>query len=150
MHDTLLRLTLDRGMVAPEPKPVAPMLTTDAARRFAGYLPAGNKLLRERLAATRARLETEPDAHFSLELFLAENSDPARIERFLQRARDMVDLSDLYVIPIADGRKYRLRVTYGAFPDRDAANDAARRLPPKYRQTFRPEPRDFNELRSGL
>jgi hypothetical protein len=53
-------------------------------------------------------------------------------------------------IPIADGRKYRLRVTYGAFPDRDAANDAARRLPPKYRQAFRPEPRDFNELRTFI
>jgi MSHA biogenesis protein MshM len=150
VHDTLLRLTLDRGMVAPEPKPVAPMLTTDAAKRFAGYLPAGNKLLRERLAATRARLETEPDAHLSLELFLTDNSDPARTERFLQRARDLVDLSDLYVIPIADGRKYRLRITYGTFPDPASAEEAARRLPPKYRQAFRPEPRDFNELRSSL
>ena len=134
----------------PEPKPVVPMLSAEAAKRVAGYVPAGNPLLRERLAATRERLETEPDAHLSLELFLTENSDPARTERFLQRARDLVDLSDLYVIPIADGRKYRLRVTYGAFPDRDAANDAARRLPPKYRQAFQPEPRDFNELRNGL
>jgi septal ring-binding cell division protein DamX len=135
---------------APEPKPAAPMLSAEAAKRVAGYFPAGSPLLRERLAATRARLDTEPDAHLSLELFLTENSDPARAERFLQRARDLVDLAELYVIPIADGRKYRLRVTYGAFPDRDAANDAARRLPPKYRQAFQPEPRDFNELRNGL
>ena len=135
---------------APAPQRVAPMLSAEAARRVAGYAPAGNPLLRERLAATRARLETEPDAHLSLELFLTENSDPARTERFLQRARDLVDLSDLYVIPIGDGRKYRLRVTYGAFPDRGAANDAARRLPPKYRQAFQAEPKDFNELRSGL
>ncbi len=137
-------------IAAYEPKPVAPMLSADAAKRMAGYLPAGNKLLAERLAATRAALEGNPDAHFSLELFVADNSDPARTERFLQRARDLVDLSDLYVIPIAEGRKYRLRITYGTFPDRASAEGAARRLPPKYRQAFRPEPRDFNELRSSL
>jgi hypothetical protein len=135
---------------APEPKPEAPLLSAEAVTRMAGYLPAGNKLLRERLAATRAMLEAEPDAHFSLELFLADNSDPARTERFLQRARDLVDLSDLYVIPIANGRTYQLRVTYGAFRDRDAAEQAARRLPPKYRQAFQSNPKDFRELRSGL
>ena len=140
----------EAAVAAPEPKPATPVLAADAARRVAGYLPAGNRLLRERLAATRAMLENEPDSHFSLELFLTDNSDPARTERFLQRARDLVDLSELYVIPIASGKQYRLRVTYGAFADRPAAVEAARRLPPKYRQAFRPEPRDFNELRGGL
>ena len=142
----------------PDPKPAAipeatprlPLLGADAAKRVAGYLSAGNKLLAERLAATRAVLESEPDTHFSLELFTTDDSEPARTERFLQRARDLVDLADLYVIPIADGRKYRLQVTYGTFPDRDAAAQAARRLPPKYRQAFASQPKDFSELRSSL
>ncbi|MBI3373469.1 MAG: AAA family ATPase [Betaproteobacteria bacterium] len=130
--------------------PPPPLLEPEAFKRMTGYSPAGNALLRERLEATRAALTSEPDSHFSLELFMADNSDPARTERFLQRARDMVDLADLYVIPLASGKRYRLQVTYGAFPDRAAAADAVRRLPPKYRQAFQAEPKSFNELRAGL
>ena len=134
----------------PDPNPPAPQLSADAARRIAGYSSAGHPLLRERLAATHAALESESDAHFSVELFLTDNSDPARTERFLQRAGDLVDLSELYVIPIGAGNRYRLRIAYGVFPDRAAAEEAARRLPPKYRQAFQPQPRDFKELRGGL
>lgn len=137
--------------LAPEAKrTVPPLLGTDALKRISGYSPAGSTLLRERLEATRAALTSEPDGHFSLELFLADNSDPARTERFLQRARDMVDLANLYVIPLASGKRYRLQVTYGAFPDRAAAEEAIRHLPPKYRQVFQVEPKSFNELRAGL
>ena len=129
---------------------VAPMLSADALKRMTGYSSAGNNLLRERLEATRAALTSEPDGHYTIELFMADNSDPARTERFLLRAREMVDLSELYVIPIGSGKRYRLQVTYGAFADRAAAEDAARRMPPKYRQAFQMEPKTFNELRAGL
>ena len=142
---------MPEAALATEAKRTAPpLLGIDALKRMSGYSPAGSTLLRERLEATRAALTSEPDAHFSLELFMADNSDPARTERFLQRARDMVDLASLYVIPLASGKRYRLQVTYGAFPDRAAADEAIRHLPPKYRQAFQVEPKSFNELRAGL
>ena len=107
-------------------------------------------MLRERIAAAKEKLAVEPDANFSIELFVAENSEPARAERFLARARDLVQLSDLYVIPIASGSSYALRVTYGAYPSREAAAEAAKRLPPKYQNAFRFEPRSFAQMRAAI
>lgn len=107
-------------------------------------------MLRERLAATRARLETEPDGSYSIELFVAENSDPSRTERFLVRARDLVPLPELLVIPVATGSRYHLRVAYGVFASRESAIDAARRLPPKYQNAFQPEVRSLAELRASI
>ncbi|MEW6690227.1 MAG: AAA family ATPase [Pseudomonadota bacterium] len=132
------------------PDPIAVPLAPEQLRRFAGYAAGGNRLLRERLAATRERLIAEPDASFSVELFLTENSDAARTERFLVRARELVPLEDVYVIPVATGARYFLRVTYGAFADRDAAAEAARRLPPKYQKAFQFELRSFAELRGAI
>jgi hypothetical protein len=92
----------------------------------------------------------EPDGSYSIELFVAENSDPARTERFLIRARDLVPLPEVYVIPVATGPRYHLRVTYGMFADRDAAAEAARRLPPKYQKAFQLELRSLAELRAAI
>ena len=139
------------GAAKPEAeKPAAPLLAREQSRRLAGYSAGGNALLRERLAAAREKLESEPDAAYSIELFLTENSDAARMERFLARARDLVPLSQLYVIPMAAGPHYRIRVVYGAFPDRAAAAEAAPRLPPKYQSAFQFVPRSFAELRAAI
>jgi type II secretory pathway predicted ATPase ExeA len=135
----------------PKPeKPPAPLLAREQSRRLAGYSAVGNALLRERIAAACEKLESEPDAAYSIELFLTENSDAARMERFLARARDLVPLSQLYMIPVAAGPRYRIRVVYGAFPDRAAAAEAARRLPPKYQSAFQFVPRSFAELRAAI
>ena len=84
-------------------------------------------------------------------MFQADNSDPERTERFLLRARELVPLGEVYVIPVAQsGARYRLRVTYGMFADRPAAAEAAKRLPPKYQNAFRSEPRSLAELRSAI
>ena len=107
-------------------------------------------MLRERLAATREKLAGEPDTHYSIELFVAENSDPARTERFLGRARDLVPLSEVYVIPVATGSRYFLRVVYGMFESKEAAAEAAKRLPPKYQNAFRFELRSLAELRAAI
>ena len=137
--------------VAPAPeKPAAPALAPEQLRRFAGYGTGNNRLLRERVAAAREMLQSEPDASFSIELFLTENSDAARTERFLIRARDLVPLSEVYVIPLATGSRYLIRVVYGAFPDREAAAEAARRLPPKYQNAFEFVLRSFAELRASI
>jgi MSHA biogenesis protein MshM len=139
--------------VAPQPR-VEPKneqkLALDRARRLERYSPGGQRLLAERIAATREVLERADDEHYSIELFITDNSDPARMERFLQRARELVPLEELYVIPMAGGGQYRLRVVYGDFASRDEAAAAGKRLPPKYQQAFRTSLRSFAELRGQI
>jgi len=125
-------------------------LDPEAASRIAAYRSGGNKLLKERIEATRALLDREPDASYSIELFSTDNTDPGRVERFLLRAKALVPLEDVYVLPQSNAGKARIRVTFGGYPDRDTAAQAAERLPAKYRQAFQPELRTFAELRASL
>ena len=134
---------------APAPPPPA-LLSGEQVQRMQGYDSRGQRLLGERIAAARALLEREPDTRYSVELFITDNTDPARMERFLVRARDLALLNDLYVIPLASGRRYRLRVVYGNFADRAAAAEAERNLPPKYQKAFHSTPRSFADLRRPM
>jgi type II secretory pathway predicted ATPase ExeA len=136
--------------VAAPPEAPARLLQREQLLRLAGYSAGRNPLLHDRLEATRARLDAEPDERYSIELYLTDNSDPARVERFLMRARDLVPLDEVYVVPLEGGGRYRIRALYGVYPDREAARQAAERLPPKYQQAFRTEPRSFAELRRAL
>jgi MSHA biogenesis protein MshM len=126
------------------------LLEREQIVRLAGYSAGRNPLLQARLEATRERLETEPDARYCLELYITENSDPARVERFLMRARDLLPLEEMLVVPLEVGGRYRMWALYGVYPDRASAREAAQRLPPKYQQAFRPYPRSFAELRRAL
>ena len=90
------------------------------------------------------------DEQYALELYTSDNSDPARVERFLARARDLVPLSDVFVIPLANDGAWRVRVVLGRYDTREQALDAARRLPPKYQRAFQASPRTFAELRQAL
>jgi len=143
-------------VAAPEPAPpqgapsAPPHLRPEQAGRLERYSPAGHRLLAERIAATRAVLDRAPDEGYSIELFTTDNSDPARMERFLLRARDFVQLGELFVIPMEDAGVFRLRVVYGEFPTRDQAAAAEKRLPPRYQEAFRTELRSFGELRSQI
>jgi septal ring-binding cell division protein DamX len=125
-------------------------LNPDQTKRIERYSPAGQRLLAERIAATRGVLERAPDERYSIELFITDNADPARMERFLLRARELVPLEELFVIPMAGGGQYRLRVVYGEFASREAAAAAGKRLPPKYQQAFRTSLRSFAELRGQI
>ena len=95
-------------------------------------------------------LERAPDEGYSIELFITDNSDPARMERFLLRAREYVQLEEVFVIPLEGAGQYRLRVVYGEFPNRDEAAAAGKRLPPRYQQAFRTALRSFAELRRQI
>ena len=139
--------------IEPEPPPQPPprkLLRQDQVQRLSGYSPGGQRLLTERIAATQELLERVPDEQFAIELFITDNTDPARVERFLVRARELVPLGELFVIPVARGRQYRLRVIFGEFPSRAAAIEAGKRLPPRYQQAFRASPRSFAELRGQI
>jgi MSHA biogenesis protein MshM len=125
-------------------------LSAEAMQRLAAYKPGPNPLLKDRILAMRERLEREPDGSYSIELFSTDNSDPARVERFLVRARELVPLDQVLVLPQLVGNRYRIRVAYGAYPDRASAAQAADRLPPKYKQAFQTDLRSFAELRAGL
>ncbi|MEO8144409.1 MAG: AAA family ATPase [Betaproteobacteria bacterium] len=131
-------------------KPPAPTFSPEQLRRLEAYSAGRNPLLRERIAAAREKLQSEPDTSYSVELFIAENSDAARAERFLVRARELVPLTEMYVIPVATGSRYFLRVSYGAYADKEAAAEAAKRLPPKYQRAFQFELRSFAELRAAI
>ncbi len=135
---------------APAAAAPAPLLNRVQVQRIERYDGRGQRLLGERIAAARILLEREPNERYSVELFITDNTDPVRMERFLARARELALLPDLYVIPLASGRGYRLRVVYGEFPDRAAALEAARRLPPKYQKEFRTTPRSFADLRRPM
>jgi len=139
--------------IEPEPPPQPPprkLLRQDQVQRLSGYSPGGQRLLTERIAATQELLERVPDEQFAIELFITDNTDPARVERFLVRARALVPLGELFVIPVARAGQYRLRVIFGEFPSRAAAIEAGKRLPPRYQQAFRASPRSFAELRGQI
>jgi hypothetical protein len=119
-------------------------------KRMLSYPTGGSRLLTERITAAREMLDREPDDHYSLELFVAENSEAARMERFLLRARDLVPLEELFLVPVPAEQRYRIRVLYGTFPDRDSAVAAKQKLPPKYRRAFEIEPRSLSAVRGSL
>jgi MSHA biogenesis protein MshM len=133
----------------PEPEPVR-LLNAEQERRLTGYSSAGQKLLGARLAATRELLERADDERYALELFITENTDPARMESFLARAQKMVPLDALYVIPVAGAGQYRLWVVFGDFASREEAVAAGQKLPARYQEAFRAAPRRFAELRRQL
>jgi type II secretory pathway predicted ATPase ExeA len=137
-------------LATPDAIPPAPRLAPLQRTRLESYRTGGLKLLSERLAATRERLEQAPDDAYALELFITDNPQPARMERFLLRARDMVPLSDVFLIPIAGERNTRMRVLFGTFANEQEALQAARHLPPKYQHSFRVLPRSFGELRNQM
>jgi type II secretory pathway predicted ATPase ExeA len=140
---------------APEPiavKQVEPekLLSESQAGRLAKYSAGGQQLLSERIAATQERLERVPDERFSIELFVTDNMDPARMERFLIRARGLLPLEQVLVIPLMQGREQRLRVAFGEFASREEALAARQRLPQRYLSVFATSLRSFAELRGQI
>jgi hypothetical protein len=128
------------------------MLEREQVVRLAGYSAGRNPMVHARLEAARERLESEPDGHYSLELYVTENTDPARLERFLVRARDRdgVPLEEIFLVPLESGGRYRIWALFGVYPDRNAAREAAKQLPKRYQEAFILFPRSFAELRRPL
>jgi type II secretory pathway predicted ATPase ExeA len=132
------------------PPPPASLLEPQQAAGVTGYSAGQEPLLRARLEATAAKLAAVPGERHSLELYISENSDPARLERFLARARELVPLENVYIVPIKSGDRYRIWALYGDYAGHEEASQAATRLPPKYQKAFPLTPRSFAELRRAL
>ena len=125
-------------------------LNPEQRQRISGYQVGNQALLRARIDATLEVLDREPDDRLGIELFFTSNTDPARMERFLVRARGMEFLDAVYVVPVATAGQYRIRVFYGVSRTREAALEAERHLPDKYRRRGGPRLRTFGEMRRGL
>jgi len=118
--------------------------------RIEAYSTGGMPLLAERIAAAREALQSAPDDALSIELYRTLNTDPARIERFLIRARGLGTLSGIYVIPLTGRGPTRVWVLYGVFPTRAGAAEATQRMPQQYHGDFQLRLRDFAELRKTI
>jgi len=117
---------------------------------MAAYDTRGMPLLGERIAATRDVLQTAPDEALTIQLYRTLNTDPARVERFLVRARSLKTLHGMYVIPLTRPAPTRLWVVYGAFATRAQAEEALRRMPEQYHKDFQPALRSFEEVRRTI
>ncbi|MDH4093417.1 MAG: AAA family ATPase [Betaproteobacteria bacterium] len=135
----------------PKAAPAPPQLDREQAQRLSAYASRGQPLLASRLEATRRHLEVVAGERVTLELYYTESSDAARVERFLVRARDLVPLENVYVVPVAGGGgTYRIWATYGDYASAEEALQAARALPPKYQREFPLAPRTYAEVRRVL
>lgn len=108
---------------------------------------AGHSLLEQRVDATKKIMATVDNNYYSIQLFKTENIQPDRMERFLARAQNLINLSDLYVHPLNNEGQAKFRITYGIYPSHDQASAAMDELPQKYKTSFHPELYTFGELR---
>jgi MSHA biogenesis protein MshM len=143
----------------PEPEPVAspppsiapPSYLSEAQlQRMQRYSGGGQPLLTKRLAATREFLGRAPGDAYALEFYVTENIDQARVERFLMRARDLLPLEQLYIIPLFNDTPERLWVMFGNYPSQQAAQLARKDLPLKYQRNYKMVPRSFAAIRHAI
>jgi septal ring-binding cell division protein DamX len=113
---------------------------------IAGVKLAGYELLEQRVEVTKKTVAKADQNFYTIQLFATDNIQPDRMERFLARARGLVDLSNLYVHTVKNGEQAKFIVTYGIYTGRDEATMAVSGLPEKYQSTFQPELHTLSEL----
>jgi len=92
-------------------------------------------LFEQRLEAGKQLLD-QKKAVASIQLYYNETVNPERIEGFLSRADKLGILSKIYLLPAKLGGKNGMRVIYGAYPSIEAARDAVKDLPARYKKAF--------------
>ncbi|MDH2915730.1 MAG: AAA family ATPase [Gallionella sp.] len=100
-------------------------------------IPPGS-LLQQRLDATRAMLSSTSKGSASIQLFYTENAQPDRMEGFLNRAKKLGKLDEIFVFPIKLNGRSAYRVVYGVYANSDAARAGIAELPQRYREAFAP------------
>lgn len=138
---------------AAKPRPpedqVAPITVQPGTGKLSigGVKLAGFKLLEQRVESTAKTMETVDGDQYTIQLFSTENIQPDRMERFLIRAQNLVDLSNLYVHVVKNGDRAKFRVTYGIYSSRNRAAAGMEELPEKYQSEFHPELFAFADFR---
>ncbi|TAJ76504.1 MAG: DUF2075 domain-containing protein [Gallionellaceae bacterium] len=94
--------------------------------------------LEQRLDATKTMLAQIGKGGISIQLFYTEDARPARIERFLSRAKSLGKLSEIYIVPIKINGKESFRVLYGTYANSEAARAGMQNLPKRYKDAFAP------------
>jgi len=100
-------------------------------------IPAGS-LLHQRLDATQLLWNVAPRGVVSIQLFYTESVQPERMEGFLQRAKRLGVLDELYVLPIQLHGRDAFRVLYGVYANGKEARSEVPQLPQRYLDAFAP------------
>lgn len=82
---------------------------------------------------------------FSIQLFYTEDIRPARLERFLIRAKSMEKLSEIYIVPVKTNNKEIYRVLYGIYANKEEAHVGIKNLPKRYADAFAPTLYELDE-----
>ncbi len=97
-----------------------------------------HSLLKQRLDAARNVLNTAPKGSASIQLYYTDNTQPERMEGFLQRAKKLGKLDEIYVLPIKLQGRDAYRALYGVYADSNAAGAGMSKLPQRYQEAFTP------------
>ncbi len=132
--------------ITPPPSSVAPTnaMATNSTKPIPPkalenqQISASGSLLEQRLEATKTMLAQVGKNGVSIQLFYTEDARPARIERFLTRAKSLGKLSEIYILPIKINGKESFRVLYGAYANNEAARAGIKNLPKRYKDAFAP------------
>jgi len=104
-----------------------------SSAQAAAPMASSKSLFEQRLAAG---MQLPKQAVASILLFNNETIHRERMEGFLARADGLGKLSEIYLLPAKFGAKDGLRVLYGAYPSAEAARNAIKDLPKRYRENF--------------
>jgi septal ring-binding cell division protein DamX len=138
-------IAVNSSIVMPEAAPASAIVATlpppalHAERPAVKKLPpppSSSTLFAQRQSATRDMLAQIGKGGMSIQLYYTDDVSPARIERFLTRAKAAGTLSEIYIIPIKINNKDGFRVLYGAYANEEAARTAMKNLPQRYKDTF--------------
>lgn len=134
---TISAVSMASAVSAPTVAKVTAITPVPAAEAsLAISVPETGTLLQQRQAATKAMLAQIGKGAVSIQLFHTEDARPAKMERFLSRAKGLGKLSEIYVVPIKIGGKESFRVLYGAYPNSEAARAGMKNLPQRYKEAF--------------
>lgn len=103
-------------------------------------------LLKQRTDAAKALMQNHPRSAYSVLLFLTNDAQPGRMERFLRDAQSAISLTDLYVYPSRIGDTANFAVLYGVYDTPGGAEAGLGRLPPAYRSEFAPVVRTLADI----
>lgn len=94
-------------------------------------------LLNQRLAESDLWLTQIQANELSIQLFVTADNNDAKLERFLNRAKQLGTLDKLYIFSIKQAKKSLYQISYGQYKTQEEAAAALQRMPEKYKSAFK-------------